>query len=120
MLSMISVSSILVFLTLAVGGNASVNTGDPTRVCHDQYQNRAVVGRPLVPDAETAKAIFLAVESKLLRPDLANFPNVVATETSDHWQVGRDTRDPNIRGGGQLNLEISKCSAAVSNIVFEN
>ena len=115
----ISVRSILIVLALVVGGSAIANAADPVLICHQQYENHAVVGRPLVPDANTAKAIFLAVESKLLRPDLGNFPDVVVAETSDHWRVGRASRKSNIRGGGQLNLEVSKCNATVSNIVFE-
>lgn len=90
-----------------------------TKVCHNQYLNQALIGEPLVSDANTAKSIFLIIEKKLHRPDLVDFPDVVAADEGDHWSVGRSSPNTNIRGGGQLRLSVSKCNGAVSDIVWE-
>ena len=73
---------------------------------------------PAVPDPETAKTIFLAVE-KVLVPsrDVQHFPRVEAHDAGDHWEVFRlAPRTSHMNGGGQLELDIAKCDGALSNV----
>jgi hypothetical protein len=83
-------------------------------------------GKPLVPDARTARNIFLAVEDSFHpTADRKNFPAVEATDEGDHWGVFR--WKPPVRtsrglavteGGGQLEMQIAKCDAAISEVYF--
>jgi hypothetical protein len=80
-----------------------------------------------VPDAETARAIFLAVETA--RHPAANrsaYPQVKVEDRGDHWEVFR-WRPPRTNrrgeliveaGGGQLEMDIDKCSGAVSQVAL--
>jgi hypothetical protein len=66
---------------------------------------------PYVPDAATAKAIFLAVEkARVPRADRTSFPMVDVFDKPDRWVVFRHGA---ALGGGQLELEIAKCSGRI-------
>lgn len=81
---------------------------------------------PFVPDAATARAIFLAVErARAPNDDLRRFPVVEAEDHGDQWVVFR-YRPPErtqsgwiaTMGGGQLAIHIDKCDGAISHVVF--
>ena len=86
-------------------------------------------GNPLVPDAATAKAIFVAVARAVWPDNLRTFPVVVAEDKGDHWEVGDERRKKPVRlncasdspqsiivmaGGGMLSMNIDKCTGAIS------
>ena len=84
-------------------------------------------GQPLVANAETARAIFLAVERDFFpQADLQTYPAVDVHDDGDRWAVFRhrpSVRLPSgeleiTRGGGQLELTIAKCDAAISGVHF--
>ena len=85
-----------------------------------------VPGKPLVPDAQTAQSIFLAVETRFHpAADRKNFPVVEAEDEGDHWSVFR-WKPPTqtsgglvvTEGGGQLEMQIAKCDGAISQVYF--
>ena len=81
-----------------------------------------------MPDARTAKAIFLAVEQGLShKADVRHFPLVDYDDEGDHWvvfrmappQVDRSRNEVIVTtGGGQLELQIAKCDGAISHAAF--
>ena len=84
-------------------------------------------GRPLVSTAETAKAVYLAVEADFFpQADRAGFPEVVAEDEGEWWSVFRyrpPERQPDgtaiiTFGGGQLSLRIAKCDAKITEVWF--
>lgn len=84
-------------------------------------------GKPLVTNAETARAIFLAVEQDFFpTADPKAYPAVDVQDDGEHWTVFRwrpPAALPNgdletTRGGGQLVLVIGKCDAAISNVHY--
>ena len=69
---------------------------------------------PFVPDANTARAIFLVVEKAVVfLADAAHFPVVKVQDEGDSWEVFR-TRESDEFGGGQLQLKIEKCTGRIS------
>lgn len=82
-------------------------------------------GKPLVSTAETAKAVFLAVEADFFpAADPEQYPEVVAEDEGGWWSVFR-YRPPETHpdgsvvatyGGGQLSLRIAKCDARITEV----
>lgn len=72
-----------------------------------------------MPDVETARSIFLAVE-KRFHPaaDVKNFPLIMANDEGDSWAVFRGTTKPGTKGGGQLEMRVAKCNGAISGVYF--
>ena len=84
-------------------------------------------GKPLVANAETARAIFLAVEKDFApNADTRTYPAVDVRDEGEQWSLFRwrppgTLSDGNMdvtHGGGQLELAIAKCDAAISNVHF--
>ena len=82
-------------------------------------------GRSLVTTPDTAKAIFLAVETDFFPvADREGFPEVIAEDGGDSWTVFRhrppesrsDGSITSTRGGGQLSIRIAKCDAKISEV----
>ena len=103
-------------------GFASAAPGTPACL-----QTLGYMAGPLVPDAGTAKAIFLAIERAIFPVQTpAGDSPVVATNDGDHWSVFRYAEpaalpDGSIvvtAGGGHLEMDIDKCSAAVSRVAL--
>lgn len=76
--------------------------------------------------ADTAKAIFLAVEDDFFpQADKARFPDVAVRDDGEWWAVFRwrapegslaDRTFRRTRGGGQLSLRIAKCDGSISEV----
>jgi hypothetical protein len=86
-------------------------------VCNNQGYAR---NRRIVPTAEAARTIFLAVETAIFPgADKTGHPDVEVDEEPEFWIVFR-TRTPAPgtieRGGGQLSLRIAKCDGAISDV----
>jgi len=87
-------------------------------------------GTPWVPDKATAKAIYLAVARTRpwFKSLLKQYPIVVVKDEGDYWGVSQhDNRPPPkpglgevivTAGGGQLDMEIDKCSGAIRHAVM--
>ncbi|GAA0653305.1 hypothetical protein [Brevundimonas lenta] len=82
-------------------------------------------GKPLVTSAETAIAIYVAVERDFFpAADPVGFPQVEAVDRGDWWAVfryrpaeqGADGELLLTSGGGQLSVRIAKCDGAVSDV----
>jgi hypothetical protein len=74
--------------------------------------SKANLLEPYVPDPQTAKAIFLAVEAaRVPQADKRQFPLVDVMEKPGRWVVVRHSASA--VGGGQLELEISKCTGTI-------
>ena len=97
---------------------------EPTPPCPDRWGQP---GRPLVSNAETAKAVFIAVEADFFpAADAEQYPQVVAEDGGEWWSVARyrppeEQPDGSLivtRGGGQLSLRIAKCDASITEVWF--
>jgi hypothetical protein len=110
------------FLIASSAGGQAVAASGST----DCPSEAGFVAGPFVPDATTAAAIYVAVERARFNRDLARYPKVTVTDRRDHWSVFRYPRptvhsDGSItvvRGGGQLEMEIDKCSGTISRVHF--
>jgi len=72
---------------------------------------------PYVPDAATAKAIFLAVETaRAPNANRSHFPMIDVFDKGDRWVVFRHNATD--IGGGQLELEIGKCTGRIYRAAF--
>ena len=84
----------------------------------------------LVPNATAAKAIYRAVASAVVPEKLVKFPIIIAEDKGDHWEMGQEDDAPPPKpdatpkpgfevvimsvGGGQLYMDIDKCTGAIS------
>ena len=113
--------AILPMLLLTVG--SGVRAAEPV-LCH----NTNFINTQLVPTAAVAKDIYVAI-LRHLRPDLLKqYPIAVANDEGDHWSLGQTNNDPPpipgpdevivSAGGGQLLLDIDKCTGAISGAGF--
>ena len=86
-----------------------------TPACHHED---GYLDGPFVPDAATAKAIYIAVRQKQV--SLKHFPVIRITDEGDHWAVSEGTLHPNPNqlGGGQFYVSIDKCSGAISHSAY--
>jgi hypothetical protein len=88
---------------------------------------RGFTGRPMVPDEDAAKRLFLAVETAAWTGrNLARFPTILVFDYGDRWIAFRTERFIPPRRGpgfyhvmvgpgeGQLDLAIDKCDGAMS------
>ena len=86
-------------------------------------------GEPLVASERTARDIFIAIEREFFPgADKKNFPDVKARDEGAYWGVfrHRDSRRDRPKdgeiilhfAGHQLEMQIDKCTAAVSNVHY--
>jgi hypothetical protein len=83
---------------------------------------------PWVPNNAVAKAIYLAVGRAQHIPSFNRYPIVIVEDAGDHWNVWQESGKvpPTPKrgevivagGGGQLSMEIDKCTGAISNAVL--
>jgi len=84
---------------------------------------------PWVADKEAAKAIYLAVAHSrpLFKRLLKQYPVVVVEDEGATWGVSQANNDPPkpgpnevivTAGGGQLYMQIDKCSGAIRNAAY--
>ena len=90
--------------------------------------NDGYISARLVPTARVAKEIYRAVALGLSPNNFDKFPIVTAKDEGDHWAMSqtdnapppRPNQNPNqeiviiTAGGGQLNMDIDKCTGAIS------
>jgi hypothetical protein len=86
--------------------------------------NGGYIASQMVPTKEVAEAIYRTVGSKIAPSNFKKFPVVVVIDGGDHWEVSQTNNDPPPKlgpnevlvsaGGGQLNMDINKCSGAIS------
>jgi len=86
------------------------------------------IGGPFVPTARAARLIYLAVADEIAPGLLKQYPIVIAQDRGDHWDVSQTRHEPPYRprpgevvvsaGGGQLYMQIDKCSGAISGAAF--
>ncbi|MEI9932678.1 MAG: hypothetical protein WDM89_19630 [Rhizomicrobium sp.] len=82
----------------------------------------------MVPNKHVAEAIYCAVGRSFA--DFKKYPVVIIEDEGDHWSVSQTGGKPTYRvitstktgiqtvpisaGGGQLNMDINKCTGAIS------
>jgi len=100
---------------------------DPTVNLTCAHEAGFIAGR-FVPTARAARRIYRAVAREIAPELLAAYPIVTVKDEGDHWFVSQTRRSrpnplpPNTisvdAGGGQLYLQIDKCSGAISMAAF--
>jgi hypothetical protein len=84
---------------------------------------------PWAPNEAVAKQIYLSVGKARFPRMTKKFPVVTVHDGGDHWDVSQASGKPSIvqvgpgevvvtSGGGQLSMEIDKCTGAVSRAVL--
>lgn len=75
---------------------------------------------PFVATDAAAKRIYQAIAAEVAPGSLDRFPLILATDLGDHWLVTQSepfSPQPAL-GGGQLHMQIDKCTGAVSGAAF--
>lgn len=82
----------------------------------------------MVPTKEVAESIYRAVGQALSPWNFKRYPIVVIEDHGDHWEVSQTDGKPaqtvrgdtitEARGGGQLDMNIDKCTGAISHAAF--
>ena len=91
-------------------------------------RNTDFINARFVPTADIAKKIYIAVGEGINANFLKKYPIVGAEDEGDHWSLWQSNDDPMPKagpnevivsaGGGQLLMNIDKCSGAVSDAHF--
>ena len=126
LISMALVSRSIAFFvgTLVLISASGVLAADDAPSCAARW---GAPGKPIVSNPETARAIFLAVEKDFFpNADAKTYPAVEVSDEGTRWAVFR--RRPPVaisagemevtRGGGQLSMLVSKCTAEISDVHF--
>jgi len=83
---------------------------------------------PFVPNESVARSIFASIIKTRWPALLERYPVITVIDGGDHWAVSQKGREHPQKarpgevivsaGGGQLHLDIDKCSGAISNAAF--
>jgi hypothetical protein len=86
--------------------------------------NDGYIASQMVPDKKVAAAIYKVVGQTLVPHNFKEFPIVVVEDKGDHWEVSQVNNRPPPKlgpnevlvstGGGELNMDINKCTGAIS------
>ena len=86
--------------------------------------NDGYIASQMVPSKEVAEEIYKSVGRKLVPSNFKKFPIVIVYDKGDHWELSQANNDPPPKlgsnevlvstGGGQLNMDINKCTGAIS------
>jgi hypothetical protein len=83
----------------------------------------------MVPNKYVAESIYRAVGGALVPWNFKRYPIVLVEDAGDHWALSQTDGKPSVSivprtggietvtvsvGGGQLNLDINKCTGAIS------
>jgi hypothetical protein len=78
----------------------------------------------MVSNKQVAETIYRAVGASLVPGMFKKFPIVVVVDEGDHWALSQMNNEPppkpapgiviTTTGGGQLNMDIDKCTGAIS------
>lgn len=112
-----------VALMLIVSHSKAADDADAPLCPNDGY-----ISHRLVPTARVAKEIYRAVAHSLSSGVLKRYPVIIAKDEGDHWGMSQTDNVPPPKsppntvivsvGGGQLNLDIDKCTGAISHAAF--
>jgi hypothetical protein len=117
----------LLFLISQVGAQEPKVATDPAvkTTCSKQP---GFIGGPFVPTVRAARRIYLAVAHEIAPEKLKEYPLVTVEDAGDHWYVSQTRHHPHVRlppntisvdfGGGQLYMQIDKCSGAISGAAY--
>lgn len=114
-------------MSSGVGAQESHRATDP-RVKTACPHEPGLIAGPFVPAARAARRIYRAVAREIAPELLEAYPIVTVKDEGDHWFVSQTHRSrpdplpPNTisvdAGGGQLYLQINKCSGAISGAAY--
>jgi hypothetical protein len=86
--------------------------------------NDGYISAMMVPDRHVAESIYRAVGGAFVPWNFKKFPIVIIEDEGDHWSVSQKSDAPPPRptpgtviasaGGGQLNMDINKCTGEIS------
>ncbi|MBI3677366.1 MAG: hypothetical protein HY243_12205 [Proteobacteria bacterium] len=81
-----------------------------------------------MPNKQVAEAIYRAIGHAFAPEKFEEYPLVIVEDEGDHWSVGQVSGQPPPHpspgtvivsaGGGQLVMDINKCTGAISNAGF--
>jgi hypothetical protein len=104
-------------ILLTMSGIASAATEPPC-------PNGGYIPDMMVPSKHVAEEIYCAVGRALVPQNFKRYPNVEIEDEGDHWSVSQTDGLPLPKappgavtvsaGGGQLNMDIDKCTGAIS------
>jgi hypothetical protein len=90
--------------------------------------NGGHISSQLVPNAHVAESIYRAVARNLYPRVFQKYPVVVVTDEGGYWSVYQTDNAPPAKappgtvivtaGGGQLDMDIDKCTGAISHAAF--
>jgi len=106
-----------------------IASGSRAADAHDPpCPNEGYISARLVPNAHAAESIYRTVARALSPKAFQKYPIVVVTDEGDHWGVYQKNNDPPPKpipgavvvtaGGGELGMDIDKCTGAISHAAF--
>jgi hypothetical protein len=96
---------------------------DAPQAGQDCARYSGFIAGPFVPTADVAKAIYAVVADGISPSILQRYPIIVVEDENDHWSVSQrelgSDRPGMVRfGGGQLYMNIDKCTGAISKAAY--
>lgn len=101
-----------------------------TQIDQPPCPNDGYIPDMMVPNRHVAEAIYRAVGHALVPRNFKRYPIVEVEDQGDHWTVSQSDGKPSFRitpvsgshmqtvtvtaGGGQLYMDINKCTGAIS------
>jgi hypothetical protein len=90
--------------------------------------NDGYISSHMVPNAHVAESIYRAVARAFSPTVFQKYPIVIVADEGDHWSVSQKNNEPPPKpapgtvvvsmGGGQLNLDIDKCTGRIFHAAF--
>jgi hypothetical protein len=101
-------------LAVLIGGYIIGASADqPAAKCN---KAPGMIAGPIVPNAEVAKNIYLAVANGR-KDQVGPIDLIMVNDGGDHWSVFQRPADPSsgraLFGGGRLEMTISKCDGSI-------
>jgi hypothetical protein len=77
------------------------------------------INGPFVPTESVAREIYKVMLPSLAPLNVEKYPSIIVKDEGDHWWVSQEASRPEPGyGGGQLYMNIDKCTGAISRAAF--
>lgn len=109
-------ASRLTLTALLIVATGTASRGEAELTCP---KTPGFVAGPFVPTEEAAREIYKIIAAKIAPRSVEKFPLVVIKDEGDHWWAIQAALQPSEgHGGGQLYMQIDKCTGAISRAAF--
>lgn len=95
----------------------AVSRSETTIACP---KTKGFIGGPFVPTEDMAREIFKVMVGRFASFNVEQYPVIVVEDGGDHWWATQRDVEPiaGRYGGGQLYMNIDKCTGAISRAAY--